>query len=396
MLGSDFKPLAAPLLSGGRTSPTTDEWDCRGFEAKPPTGGVQMVHGGKKVAFLKEEQLNNKETWAALMSRAAHEEITAKQRRLMKAIGASAAVMLLELAGGIYAHSLALLSDSAHMLADIAGYCIALIALQMTLPLDVEAGAKITLQQKLSQRASYGLHRVEVLGGMGSILVIWFTAGGLLYEGSCRMAVQVFGGSVPEINGVAFVLVAASGLVCNVLILYIFRDVAHSHGGHGGHGHEHGHSHGDDDVTARAAILHAAGDIAQSIGMLVTALFITLDGERWAVLDPLVTILCSLYMLYGTVSLLREVFLVLIEATPLHVDAHAVRDTLRKRADVHSIRCFHVWALAPSKVMLTACVQTTQDCEDTDDVLRDLQSVCRHKYGIHHATFQVTRDATLM
>ena len=118
--------------------------------------------------------------------------------------------------------------------------------------------------------------------------------------------------------------------------------------------------------------------------------------SRWAVLDPLVTILCSLYILYGTVSLLREVFLVLIEATPLHVDAHAVRDTLRKRADVHSIRCFHVWALAPSKVMLTACVQTTQDCEDTDDVLRDLQSVCRHKYGIHHATFQVTRDATLM
>ena len=117
---------------------------------------------------------------------------------------------------------------------------------------------------------------------------------------------------------------------------------------------------------------------------------------RWSFLDPLVTILCSLYMLYGTLGLLRDVFLVLIEATPLSIDSKAVRDVLRKREGVHAIRCFHVWALSPGKVMLTACVQTTEDVEDTDDVLRDVQSVCRYKFGIHHATFQVTRDAALM
>lgn len=103
-------------------------------------------------------------------------------------------------------------------------------------------------------------------------------------------------------------------------------------------------------------------------------------------------------MLYGTLGLLRAVFLVLIEAIPLSIDAHAVRDALRKRSDGITIRCFHVWALAPGKVMLTACVQTTEDCDGTDDVLRDLQNVCRYKFGIPHDTFhfQVTRDATLM
>jgi len=324
-----------------------------------------------------------------------------KQRQLLKAIIASAAVMLFELGGGIYAHSLALLSDSAHMLADIASYCIALVALQMTLPqqdLEVAAGCgpKAAMQKHFSRQASYGLHRVEVLGGLGSILVIWFTAGGLLYEGISRLVAQLFGGQAPAIDGVAFVLVAASGLVCNALILYLFKEVAH--GGHAAHdhGHNHGHSHGDGDVTARAAIVHAAGDIAQSFGMILTASLITLDGTRWSLLDPLVTILCSFYMLYGTLGLLREVFLVLIEATPLSVDAHAVRDALRNKADVVAIRCFHVWALAPGKVMLTACVQTTADCEDTDDVLRALQNVCRYKFGIHHATFQVTRDPKLM
>jgi solute carrier family 30 (zinc transporter), member 2 len=355
-----------------------------------------MVHDGT-VAFLQEDAIKNPTTWASTMSVAAHEEIVRKQRQLIKAIAASATVMLIELAGGIYAHSLALLSDSAHMLADIASYCIALIALQVTLPLDPEAatccGPKEAIQQKLSERASFGLHRVEVLGGLGSILVVWLTAGGLLYEGVSRLAVQLFGGLVPGINGAAFVLVAASGLVFNALILYLFRDVSHAHGGHG---HDHGHSHGDSNVTARAAVVHAVGDIAQSLGMLVTASLITLNGARWSILDPLVTIVCSLYMLYGTLGLLREVFLVLIEATPLTVDAHAVRDALRKRSEVLAIKCFHVWALAPGKVMLTACVQTTEDCEDTDDVLRELQSVCRYKFGIHHATFQVTRDASLM
>ena len=76
--------------------------------------------------------------------------------------------------------------------------------------------------------------------------------------------------------------------------------------------------------------------------------------------------------------------------------ARKVREALRKRSEVLAIRCFHVWALAPGKIMLTACVQTTEDCEDTDDVLRELQTVCSYKFGIHHATFQVTRDKSLM
>lgn len=301
--------------------------------------------------------------------------------------------MLVEAAGGIFAHSLALMSDSAHMLADIASYCIALIALQVTLPLDPEVGSHgQAVHQKLSERASYGLHRMEVLGGLGSILIIWFTAGGLLYEGIPRLAAHLFGANatVPAVDGVIFAVVATFGLVFNGLIMFLFRDVAHAHG------NDHGHAHGDGDVTTRAVMVHAVGDMAQSVGMLVTALLITVNGERWAFLDPLVTCFCSLYMLHGTLVLLREVFLVLIEATPLTVDARAVRDTLRKREDVQAIRCFHVWALAPNKVMLTACVQTTEECEDTDDVLRDLQTVCRYKYGIHHATFQVTRNPNLM
>ena len=119
------KTLAAPLMPAGKSaaSPSAeDEWDCRGFEGKPLKGGVQMVHSGK-VAFLTKEQINKQEaqpTWANTMSKEALDAINQKQQMLLKAIAACAFVMLVELAGGIYARSLALLSDSAHMLADIA------------------------------------------------------------------------------------------------------------------------------------------------------------------------------------------------------------------------------------------------------------------------------------
>ena len=141
---------------------------------------------------------------------------------------------------------------------------------------------------------------MEVLGGLGSIMIIWFTAGGLLYEGISRLAAQLFGGLVPTIDGVAFVLVAACGLVCNALILWLFRDVAHGAHGHGD-GHDHGHSHGggDENVTARAAVVHAMGDIAQSVGMLLTATLITIDGARWSILDPLVDYLLALHALWN-------------------------------------------------------------------------------------------------
>ena len=85
------------------------------------------------------------------------------------------------------------------------------------------------------------------------------------------------------------------------------------------------HSRDGDLVTSPPARRHALGDLVQSAGMIVTAALIALGGEGWAVLDPVVTCACALYMLYGTFALLKEIFLVLIEATPPEVDAHAVR-----------------------------------------------------------------------
>lgn len=390
-----FEPKAPPKPNPWEHAKAT------GF--KPAGWGTVNVIAGAPAAVAGR---STNETWVDMQSRKQTMELMAKRRRLLLAIGASMAVMLTELVGGSVAHSLAIVSDATHMLADVAGYCIALVSVQAAMPSRTDdtatffdgCGPQESVRRRLNKRASFGLHRVPVLGGLGSILVIWLAAGVLLYEGIARVATTLWpsdGDPPVTIDGVTMVVVATLGLLLNGAILYIFQDLGHGHGGAGGEASHHGHSHGTSDVTTQAAMIHAVGDMIQSLGMLATACLIALGGQQWALLDALVTCGCSLFMLSGTLGLLQEVFFVLIEAAPPTLDARAVRAALRERPEVLAIRDFHVWALAPGKVMLSAVVLTTPKCDDTDDVLVDLQKVCQYKFDLHHCTFQVTRDPRL-
>jgi len=135
-----------------------------------------------------------------------------------------------EVVGGILAHSLALLTDAAHLLSDLSGYCIGLFALW-------------AVSLEANQKHSFGYHRVEILGALLSILVIWAVTGMLVVEAVDRMMHPV------EVDGFMMFCVATFGLVINLVLLSVLGAHGHSHGGGGGHGHSHGdpghgHSHG--------------------------------------------------------------------------------------------------------------------------------------------------------
>jgi len=301
---------------------------------------------------------------------------------LYLAIACCSAVLILEGAGGMAAASLALVTDAAHMLSDIASYCIALISLRAA-----DKGA--------SAKASFGLHRVEVLGGLGSIFIIWASCGVLLYEATWRLVLLVLHATPPDTDGRVMLIVAVAGLVSNIALLILFHKETHGPDA-ASHGHGHSHGHAEQDMSTRATLVHVAGDVAQSAGVLVVALLIMFDGPGWVVLDPLVTLAAAVWMLCGTVGVLREAFLVLIEAPPPDVDAQQLRRQLSKRSDVELVCCFHVWMLAPGKLALSAHVLCTPECEDPDDVLEDLSKLCQYKFGIQHTTFQVSRDRKLV
>lgn len=148
-----------------------------------------------------------------------------KKTRLSLAIGLSFTFMLCEIAGGIWANSLAILSDAAHLLTDIAGFAIALLATVMS-------------SSPASKNFTFGLARAEVMGALASILTLWVMTGYLILEAYQR-SVAYFEGTADPVDGRIMFIVACMGVVVNLCLSCVFLE------DHGGAFHSHDHAHGN-------------------------------------------------------------------------------------------------------------------------------------------------------
>ena len=164
--------------------------------------------------------------------------------------------MVVEVAGGLLSGSLAILTDAAHMLSDVAGFGISMFSIWVS-------------RKKPSQKSSFGYHRAEVLGALGSVAIIWLMVIWLIYEATDRILYRLD----DEIDAFIMLITSFVSLGCNLFSLSILghmpcggggnfmdgvqsiykphggHDCGHDHGhGHGhGHGHSHGHSHDHHD-----------------------------------------------------------------------------------------------------------------------------------------------------
>lgn len=148
-----------------------------------------------------------------------------KKTRLTLAICLSFTFMLCEIAGGIWANSLAILSDAAHLLTDIAGFAIALLATVMA-------------TSPASKNFTFGLARAEVMGALASILTLWVMTGCLIWEASLR-SIAFFEGTADPVDGKIMFIVACMGVVVNLCLSCVFLE------DHGGAFHSHDHAHGN-------------------------------------------------------------------------------------------------------------------------------------------------------
>ena len=157
-----------------------------------------------------------------------------KETRLTIAICLSTLFMFVEIAGGLWANSLAILSDAAHLLTDIMSFVIALVAVKIT-------------KWPASRNFSFGYARAEVLGALGSITLIWLLTFGLIWEAMQRIY-DWTEGDMEEVDGKIMSMVAVFGIFVNIFLAVIFSGDGeasfslHSHDH--SHGHEHGHVHG--------------------------------------------------------------------------------------------------------------------------------------------------------
>jgi zinc transporter 2 len=157
-----------------------------------------------------------------------------KEKRLTLAICLSSTFLVIEVIGGIWSNSLAILTDASHLLTDIAGFAIALLA-------------TIVAKRAADEKYTYGLVRAEVIGALLSVLTLWIITAVLLYEAYYR-AMDWFNGSPSIVNGKLMSAVAIFGIFVNICLAVVFHEDhggafhSHDHGHAEGHGHDHGHS----------------------------------------------------------------------------------------------------------------------------------------------------------
>ena len=303
------------------------------------------------------------------------------KRKLQLACICSVCFMIAEVVGGYYAGSLAIMTDAAHLLSDVAGFLISLFALWVgSLP--------------ASSKMSYGFSRAEVIGAVVSVLFIWGLTGVLLYAAAERLHEDLGPNPQERVNGKWMFIVAFIGLCVNLLLMKILGHDHHHHGDHD-HGHGHGHSHEHhnhhhhdegENINVQAAYIHALGDFVQSLGVCIAGALIWYNPE-WQIADPIATFMFSVLVLFTTMGVVKRSIHVLMEGTPEGVNPVEIEDGLRALPSVTTTHDLHIWSLTIGMPSLSVHVVSN----DPDRALHEAQDYLISK-GINHTTIQVEKE----
>lgn len=379
----------------------------------------------------------------------------ASMKKLGWAVGLCLVFMGVEIAGGIKANSLAILTDAAHLLSDVAAFAISLFSIWAS-------GWEAT------PRRTYGYFRIEILGALISIQMIWLLAGILVYEAIVRLIHDT-----GEVKGALMFAVAAVGLLVNIgMALLLGHDHGHGHGhehGHG-HGHEHGehnhdhsddgHSHEGDDGHSHEDHDHAhnqmlsgathhnhhhheggcenndehhhthGADLAEPLlsthtevdnktkggskqkkqrninvqgaylhvlGDSIQSVGVMIGGAiiwykpEWKIIDLICTLVFSIIVLGTTIGMIRNILEVLMESTPREIDATRLEKGLCEMDEVVAIHELHIWAITVGKFLLACHVMIKPDA-DADMVLDKVIDYIRREHNITHVTIQIERQ----
>ncbi|MGH7531591.1 MAG: cation diffusion facilitator family transporter [Gemmatimonadales bacterium] len=275
------------------------------------------------------------------------------RRRLTLALGITTVVMLVEIAGGLLAGSLALLADAGHMLADAAALALALFA------------ARIAQRPATAQR-SFGFLRLEIFAALVNGGVLIAIALGIGFEAWRRLQTPA------AVNGELLLGVAAIGLVANLAAAAVL---------HRGHQHS---------LNQRGAYLHVLGDLLGSVGALSAGAIVLASG--WTAADPLISLFIGALILVSAWRLVKESTDVLLEATPGHIALADVHARIASVPGVDSVHDLHLWTVTSGVVAMSGHL-VVKNPTDNQPVLEEVQDRMR-ALGIAHVTVQVEQEPT--
>ena len=268
--------------------------------------------------------------------------------RFLWAAALNAAFILAEIIYGLKANSLALLADAGHNFSDVISLILSWAAWWLA-------------KKKPVAGFTYGYRGASIMAALFNAILLMVAVGGIVWE-----AVQRFS-SHEAVQGDLVMWVAGAGILVNGFTAWLFAQ-------------------GQSDLNIKAAFAHLAADAVVSAGVVIAGLVLLLTG--WAWLDPLLSIVVSAVIVWGTWGLLRDSVRLSLQGVPPHIDFQKVKVFLAGQPGVTDVHDLHIWGMSTTEVALTAHL-TMPGGHPGDAFLHELTEELEHHHGIIHATIQI-------
>ena len=284
-----------------------------------------------------------------------HHKHSEQGRRLLITVLLNLVITLAEFVGGIFSNSLALISDAFHNLSDTVAILIAYIT------------------ERVSRRASdkkhtFGYKRIQILAAMFNAVTLIAISVYLLFEAWDRYQ------NPQPIKSLVMLSVALVGLIANLVSVLILQ------------------SQRKENLNIKAAYLHLIGDTLSSVAVIVGGVLIYFFEWYW--IDPLVTVLISLYIIKETYVVLYETYKILMQETPPGIRLNELVSGLTGIEEVKGVHHIHVWNLTDKEVHFEAHIDLRKDIRvsESQQVVDKVQRLLKEKFDIDHVTLQLEYD----
>lgn len=265
------------------------------------------------------------------------------------ALAMTGTFLVVEVVGGLWTGSLALLADAAHMATDVGGLFMALVAVRFA-------------ERPATPQMTYGYVRTEVLSAMANAVVLLVVTVFVLREAWARLSEPI------EILGGPMLAVAVAGLIVNLISMRML------------------HAGSKESLNLKGAYFEVLADMLGSVGVILAALVVMLTG--WTIADPIIGAAIGLFIVPRTWILLKSALRILLEGAPAHVDTGLLRQRLIEVPGVVDVHDLHVWTLTSGLDAMSGHL-VVGDMERAGPVLAAARDAMHEDFGITHATIQI-------
>ena len=276
----------------------------------------------------------------------------ANSKMLTLALVLTATFLVAEVVGGIVYNSLALLSDAAHMMTDVAALAIALLAIKVG-------------NRPADERRTFGYRRLEILAATFNAMLLFVVAIYVFVEAIGRFR------EPQQVESTGMMIIAVLGLIVNLISMRLLA------------------SGRDASFNVKGAYLEVWADMLGSVGVVAGALAIKFTGWTWV--DPLVAVAIGVWVLPRTWILLRDTTNVLLEGVPSGMSLNEIRKAIKDVPGIVDVHDVHLWSTSNDQISFTSHI-SVKDGENQAVARRAVETMLSEKFGIVHSTIQVEAE----